>query len=158
MHIPLHFLGSMPWRPSQSFRSSQTLTVKRQWTKRWLLLSLVCLHRGQRLQLYQPRLCNRPAVESLFCKACQAWFLTLGGAQAFQISLFMGDLMSPKNWNLYADSTEYCPFAVSFQVISSSTSTWRRTLWIQSSYSFFFGISDGKSSGLYYDWGLIDLS
>jgi hypothetical protein len=131
MLAPIHCPGWIPWRPNHSCRSSQTLTVKRQWMKRWLLVSSVCLQRGQRPQLSQPRLHNRSAVESLFCNASHAWFLTFGGAHTFQISLFMEDSTRPRNWNLYVDAVEYWPFVVCFQEISSSTSSRRCTLWIR---------------------------
>jgi hypothetical protein len=47
MPMPAHCLGCKPLMPSQSRSCSQIRTVKRQWTNRWLLLSSVCLQKGQ---------------------------------------------------------------------------------------------------------------
>jgi hypothetical protein len=81
---PLHYLGWIPSNPSHCKISSQIPAVKRQETKWWSVVSMHCLQRGQSPQLVQPRFCNRSAVQSLFYKVSQAWFLNFGGAQAFQ--------------------------------------------------------------------------
>jgi hypothetical protein len=89
---PAHCLGCTPWTPSHSVSSSQTRMVKRQCTKRWLLFSSVCLQRGQSPQLSHPLLRSLSAVQSLFCKASQAWFLAFGVPQAFQMISAFDDL------------------------------------------------------------------
>jgi hypothetical protein len=122
---PAQSLGKMPYKPSQSLRSSQILVVKWQWTKRWSWFSSVYLQSWQSPQLSQPRRLNLSAVQSLHCKANQAWFFAFGVSRSFQMILLKLDSTRPKNYNLYAEAVEYCSLAVRFQVISPSTSTRR---------------------------------
>jgi hypothetical protein len=97
-----HPVAQRKW-PEKSFRrafqsliSSQIRTVKRQWTKRSMLFSSICLHSGQSPQLYQPRLRNQSVIQSLFWGTSHAWFFILWGAQAIETSLYMLVSIRPK--------------------------------------------------------------
>jgi hypothetical protein len=64
------------------------------------------LQRGHCPQFGHPLFCSLSAIQSLFCKANQAWFFILGGAQAFQIILSIEECTSPRNCIWYAKAVE----------------------------------------------------
>uniref|UniRef100_A0A8R7V050 Uncharacterized protein n=1 Tax=Triticum urartu TaxID=4572 RepID=A0A8R7V050_TRIUA len=80
----LHSVGMTSWSPSHWTMSHHTLTEKRQWQRRCVEDSPVCIQRGQRPQFGHPRRASLSAVQTLFCITSQAKNLHFGGAQDFQ--------------------------------------------------------------------------
>jgi hypothetical protein len=119
---PAHCLGWIPWIPRQSFWSSQTCTMKWQWTKRWFVDSVTYFQSGQSPQFGYPLFWSLSAVHRRFWRANQVWCLALGGAHAFQTIEYIIKFTRPRNWASYVEEAKYWPFSVRFQVIASS---WR---------------------------------